>query len=78
MTEKITFRIWPPYTDKILDVARAARLSPNQFARLATMSAADEGLINVAARLQRIEDELVRLRNDAFTASHLHVNNSRI
>jgi hypothetical protein len=45
-------------------MAEAARLKPNQFARLATISVADGGLLNVAARMERIEDELIRLRKD--------------
>ena len=64
MSEKITFRLWPPYTDRIQEMADAARLKPNQFARLATISVADGGLLNVAARMERIENELVRLRKD--------------
>ncbi|HBE66684.1 MAG TPA: hypothetical protein DDW52_00915 [Planctomycetaceae bacterium] len=64
MSDKITFRLWPPYTEKIQEMADAAKLKPNQFARLATISVADGGLLNVAARMQRIEDELIRLRQD--------------
>ena len=64
MSDKITFRLWPPYTDRIKAMADAARLKPNQFARLATISVADGGLLNVAARMERIEDELIRLRQD--------------
>ena len=64
MSDKITFRLWPPYTKRIQEMAEAARLKPNQFARLATISVADGGLLNVAARMERIEDELIRLRKD--------------
>lgn len=64
MSDKITFRLWPPYTEKIQQMADAARLKPNQFARLAAISVADGGLLNMAARMERIEGELVRLRQD--------------
>ena len=64
MSDKITFRLWPPYTEKIQKMAEAARLKPNQFARLAAISVADGGLLNVAARMERIEGELIRLRKD--------------
>lgn len=68
MSDKITFRLWPPYTEKIQEMADAAKLKPNQFARLATISVADGGLLNVAARMERIEDELIRLRKDFNSA----------
>ena len=62
--EKITFRLWPPYTAWVSEQARLARLKPNQFARVATMAAADGGLLDLSGRLGRIEDELLRLRKD--------------
>lgn len=68
MSDKITFRLWPPYTERIQKMADAAKLKPNQFARLATISVADGGLLNVAARMERIEDELIRLRKDFNSA----------
>lgn len=64
MSDKITFRLWPPYTDRVQEMADAAKLKPNQFARLATISIADGGLLNVAQRMERIENELIRLRKD--------------
>ena len=64
MSDKITFRLWPPYTERVMEMAEAAKLKPNQFARLATISIADGGLLNVAQRMERIEDELIRLRKD--------------
>ena len=69
MSDKITFRLWPPYTEKIQQMADAARLKPNQFARLAVISVADGGLLNTAARMERIGDELVRLREDLGIAA---------
>ena len=62
--EKITFRLWPPYTAWVSEQARLARLKPNQFARVATMAAADGGLLDLSGRLTRIEEELLRLRED--------------
>lgn len=62
--EKITFRLFPPYTARIAEQARVAKLNPNQFARVATMAVADGGLLDLSNRLQRIEDELIRLRRD--------------
>lgn len=61
---KITFRLFPPYTERIVEQASLARVNPNQLARIATMAAADGGLLNMSERLQRIEDELIRLRRD--------------
>ena len=66
--EKITFRLWPPYTAWVSEQARLARLKPNQFARMATMAAADGGLLDLSGRLTRIEDELLRLRKDFNSA----------
>ncbi len=62
--DKITFRLFPPYTARIAEQARVAKLNPNQFARVATMAVADGGLLDLSNRLQRIEDELIRLRRD--------------
>lgn len=62
--EKITFRLWPPYTKRISEMAEAARLKPNQFARMATMAVADNGLLDLNNRLKCIEEVLIRLRMD--------------
>lgn len=64
--EKITFRLFPPYTEKIAQQAGQARLSPNQFARIATMAMADGELLNLSDKLGRVECELRRLRRDLF------------
>lgn len=61
---KLTYRIWTPYAERIVERARAARLKPNQFARIATMAAVDEDLLSVNERLTRIEETLRRLRKD--------------
>ncbi len=62
--DKLTFRLWSPYSDKVLQSANAAGLSPNQYGRLATMAMADSGLLQLADRLRRIESEMIRLRKD--------------
>lgn len=68
--DKLTFRLWSPYSDKVLQRANAAGLSPNQYGRLATMAMADAGLLQLAEKLGRLENEMIRLRrdfNDAVT-----------
>jgi multidrug resistance efflux pump len=62
--EKLTFRLWPPYTEKVFRSAQAVGISPNQFGRVATMTVADQGLLELPERLARIENELIRLRKD--------------
>jgi hypothetical protein len=62
--EKISFRLWPPYTERITKMAEAAKLRPNQFARMATMAVADNGLLDLNNRLKCIEEVLIRLRMD--------------
>lgn len=62
--EKISFRLWAPYSSRVADQARAARMKPNQFARMATMCIADGELLNLSERMSRIESELIRLRLD--------------
>ena len=62
--EKITFRVWPPYTGRIAEHAARARLKPNQFARIATMAVTDGGLLDLSGRMSRIEEELIRFRRD--------------
>ncbi len=66
--EKITFRLFPPYTSKVAEQARIAKLNPNQFARIATMSVSDTGFLDLSNRLQRIEEELLGLRKDFNSA----------
>ncbi len=61
---KITFRLFPPYTQRVAEQAEAAKLKVNQYARIATMALADGGLLNLSERMQRIEDELIHLRLD--------------
>ncbi len=58
--EKLTFRLFPPYDEIISEAAKHVRLSPNEFGRVATMAAADSGLLGVHDRLGRIEAELKR------------------
>lgn len=67
--EKLTFRLFPPYTEIVTEAARHVRLSPNEFGRVATMAAADSGLLGVHERLGKIEDELKRLRKDFNNAT---------
>ena len=62
--EKLTFRLWSPYTSLVAERAKAVRLTPNQFARVATMSFADNQLLEVQQQMSRIEDALIRLRKD--------------
>ncbi|TWU62351.1 hypothetical protein V7x_40800 [Crateriforma conspicua] len=62
--EKVTFRLFAPYDNLVAKQAQAARMKPNQFARIATMCVADGQLLNLSERMGRIEDELIRLRRD--------------
>ena len=62
--DKLTFRLWSPYSDKVLQRANAVGLSPNQYGRLATMAMADAGLLQIADKLGRLENEMIRLRRD--------------
>lgn len=62
--EKITFRLWAPYSNRIAQQALAARVKPNQFARIATMCVVDGELLNLSERIARIEEELTGLRRD--------------
>lgn len=68
--DKLTFRLWAPYSEKVMESATAAGLSPNQFGRLATMAMADSGLLQLVDRLGRIENEMIRLRRDFNEAIH--------
>ena len=62
--DKVTFRLFAPYDSLVAKQAQAARMKPNQFARIATMCVADGQLLNLSERMGRIEDELIRLRRD--------------
>lgn len=66
---KITFRLFAPYGRKLLEIARAAGIGHNHFARVATMAAVDRDLFGSDEKLRRIEEVLIRLRkefNDAL------------
>jgi hypothetical protein len=54
-------------------MAAAARVKPNQFARMATMAVADNGLLDLNNRLKCIEEVLIRLRMDVIHANFLPV-----
>ena len=62
--DKVTFRLFAPYDSLVAQQAKAARIKPNQFARLATMCMADGQLLNLSERMERIEAQLIRLRRD--------------
>jgi hypothetical protein len=61
---QLSFRLWAPYSEWVSEQAKAAGIKPTQLARLATMAMVDSGLLSQSERLQRIEDELIRLRKD--------------
>lgn len=60
----VVFRLWPPYSALLEEKAKAARMKVNDYARVATMSAADAGLLDLTERMKRFEAELIRLRKD--------------
>ncbi len=62
--DKISFRLFSPYTALVAEHSKAAKLSPNQYARLATMALADSDLLDLRGCVTRIEDQLIRLRKD--------------
>ena len=71
--DKITFRVWPPYTKRIMEMAKLSNLKPNQFARIATLAFSDSGILDLNRRMKRLEKELVRFRrdfNDAVVAGN--------
>lgn len=61
---QLSFRLWDPYSERVVKQAKAAGIKPTQLARIATMVMVDSGLFSQKERLQRIEDELIRLRKD--------------
>ena len=67
---QLSFRLWPPYSLMVARQAAAAGMKPTQFARLATMAMVDSGLLSLAKRLGRVEDELIRLRKDFNDSLH--------
>jgi uncharacterized protein (DUF1778 family) len=62
--EKLTFRLAPRYAEKVMEAAKSAGVSPNQFGRIATMAVAQNGFLSLSERLVSIEEELIRLRRD--------------
>lgn len=62
--EKLTFRLAPRYAEKVVEAAKAAGVTPNQFGRIATMAVAQNGFLALSDRLGLIEEELIRLRKD--------------
>ena len=59
--EKITFRLSPRYAEKLADVSKEANIGPNQFARIATMLVAQNGLMSLNGRMGMIEDTNIRI-----------------
>ena len=62
--EKLTFRLAPRYAARVVEVANAAGISPNQFGRIATMAVAQNGFLGLSESQARIEEQLIRLRKD--------------
>lgn len=62
--EKPTFRLSPRYAEKLLEQASAANVTPNQFARIATMLVSQNGLLSLVERFESVENKLIRLQND--------------
>ena len=62
--DTIIFRLWAPYSRRIVEQARAARVEPNQFARLATMAMVDGGFLDLSERMKRLESVLISFRKD--------------
>lgn len=60
----VAFRLWPPYSDLLETTAKAARMKANDFARLATMFVTDAELLDLSGRMQRFEEQLIRLRQE--------------
>ena len=67
--KQLSFRLWEPYSEWVVDHAKAAGIKPTQLARLATMAMVDTGMLMYSQRLERIENELIRLRKDLNDAS---------
>lgn len=65
----VVFRLWPPYSALVEEKAKAARMKVNDFARVATMSVSDAGLLDLTERMKRFEDEPIRLRKDVGTVA---------
>ena len=61
---KITFRLFAPYGRRLLQIADAAGIGHNHFARVATMAAIDQDLFGNHEKLRRIEEEILRLRRE--------------
>ena len=62
--EKVTFRLWPPYSRWIVERAKAANVQPNQFARMALMAIVDSGMLGLTDRMERLEQVLIDFRRD--------------
>lgn len=65
----VVFRLWPPYSVLLEEKAKAAKMKVNDFARVATMSVTDAGLLDLNERMKRFETELIRLRKDVRVPS---------
>lgn len=62
--EKLSFRLAPQYAARVARTASAAGVTPNQFGRIATMAVANNGFLDLGEKLNRLEDQLIRLRRD--------------
>lgn len=64
MEKPFAFRSPEPYPSLIAEKAKAAKLKPNAFVRVAAHFFADMGLFDIHGKLSKIENELIRLRKD--------------
>lgn len=68
--DKVTFRLWPPYSTRIVELSKAARVQPNQFARLATMAMVDGGFLDLSEKMKRLEGAIISFRRDFNEVVH--------
>ena len=62
--EKLTFRLAPQYAEKVYRMAEEADITPNQLGRIATMAVVNNGFLELSEKMARMEDQLIRLRQD--------------
>ncbi len=62
--EKITSRFAKSQAEKMAAQCEASGIKPSQYLRLAGMAFTDFRFLDLIGRMQRVEDEILRLRDD--------------
>ena len=62
--ERVSFRLDDLSAEKVAKAAKAEGISPHVYSRIATRAFVNHSFLDLAGRMARIEDQLIRVRKE--------------